>query len=132
MDLSTLDVSEAASRGATMELRNPATGETLYSDGGEPVSITVLGSDSSEYRKRLRSAANGRINSRKKQTIEQLEQDGIGLLVAVTTGWRNIVVEGQNLEFSPEEARRLYEKYPWIREQVDEFVNERANFLTNA
>lgn len=132
MDLKTLDVSEAASRGADLTLRNPATGENLSGEDGKPITITLLGSDSGEYRKKLRSTANQRIATRKKQTVEQLEQEGVGLLAAVTTGWHNIIVNGETLQFSKEKAAELYTQYPWIREQVDEFVNERANFLTIA
>lgn len=132
MDLSAFDVSEAASRGATLTLRNPATGEDLCSDDGKPITITLLGSDSSEYRKRIRATANQRINSRKKRTVEQIEQESIDMLAAVTQGWSGIVVDGEKVSFSQDEAKKLYRRFSWITEQVDEFVSDRSNFLTSA
>ena len=132
MDLSSFDVSEAASRGATLILRNPATGEDLFADDGKPITITLLGSDSSEYRKRIRATANQRINSRKKRTVEQIEQESIEMLAAVTQGWCGIVVDGEEVAFSQDEAKKLYRRFSWITEQVDEFVSDRSNFLTSA
>lgn len=61
-------------------------------------------------------------------SAEMLE-DGLELLVACTKGWKHIKISGVVLPFSEENSRMLYTKYPWIREQVDTFVNDRANFL---
>jgi hypothetical protein len=65
-------------------------------------------------------------------TLEDLERDGIELTVACTTGWKNMVIDEQEIPFSVENARKVYTQYTWIREQVDGFVNDRANFLPKA
>ena len=132
MDLSKLDMNEAASRGAEMVLRHPSSGEELFTDD-EPIIFQLLGSDSAEYRQRIRAAANKSINKgRRTQTVERLEQESIDLLAGVTVDWSGVVVDGEAVEFSHNAAKKLYTEYAWIREQVDEFVGERSNFLSNA
>ena len=129
MDLSTLDLSVAASEGATLTLTHPGTGEDLYSDD-KPMTITVLGKDSAEYRGAIRKAANARMKNRKKvDTVEALESESVGLMSTITTGWSGITVDGEEMAFNAENAKELYRRFHWIREQVDAFVDERANFL---
>ena len=130
MDLSKLDMKEAASRGALMVLRHPASGEELRADDGSDMCIELLGMDSPEYRQLIRAAASRNVSrGRKRPSPELLEQEAITLLAGVTKGWSGIVVDGENLSFSQEAAKQLYTDYAWIREQVDEFVGERGNFL---
>lgn len=133
MDLSKLDVKGAADRGADMPLRHPATGEELFNDAGEAMVIRLLGADSEEYRRTVRVNANRNLKlGRQAPTVERFEQGGIDLLVAVTVGWKGLQFDDSALEYSPDAARKLYTEHLWIREQVDAFVAERANFLTNA
>ncbi len=53
----------------------------------------------------------------------------IDVLVACTLGWEGLGDKEGPLAFTPENARRLYIDYPVIREQVDNFVGNRGNFL---
>ena len=130
MYLYKLDMREAASRGALMVLRHPASGEELTTDDGGQIYIELLGMDSPEYRQLIRAAATRNVSrGRKRPSPELLEQEGITLLAGVTKGWGGVVVGGEVIAFSPEAAKRLYTDYAWIREQVDEFVGERGNFL---
>lgn len=137
MDLSQFDTEKAAEQGALCHLVNPATNEKLYQDDKSPVGIQVHGSDSSKYRKAQRTLNNKRLENQFKKrsqkiTMEQLEEDSLELLVAVTVGWQGIVVDGEPLEFSEKNCRELYTRFTWIREQVDEFVTDRSNFLGNS
>lgn len=129
MDLTELNISAAGS--SELVLRHPATGEDLK-DGDNPVTIVLLGKDSKEYRAAVAKTANSRLRNRKVQTVEQAQQDGIDLLAAVTVGWSGIAENGEPLECTEKEVKRVYREYAWIREQVDEFVDDRANFLTSA
>lgn len=132
MDLSTLNVAAAADRGADLHLAHPSTGEPLYTEDGKPVTIRLLGADSHEYRQRIRRLANQNLNKKKRerQNLEQIEEQAAELLAAITVGWSNIVLEGETVECNVDNAKSLYLDYAWIREQVDEFVGERANFLS--
>ena len=125
MDLKDLDVVAAANRGADVELVHPITREPL------DATITILGRDSDEYRAAISEQARKRAQSRNKGAISFAEADdgAMEILVACTIGWDGIVENGDPIQFSLAEARRIYKKYPWIREQVDEALADRALFL---
>jgi hypothetical protein len=134
MDISKLNVKASAEQGATLQLRNPFSGEELFNDDKSPMTISLLGRDSEPYRRTSRATANKNLKAgRAAPKVEKFEQDGVELLAAVTTGW-NIQFGNEMLEFSPAKVRDLYAdpEYRWVYEQVDEFVAERSNFLKNA
>lgn len=133
MDISSFNFKDAEP--AVLELLNPSDGTVLMNDAGdEPLTITLYGSDSDTFRKAVRAYGNKKLNQKgnKKQSVEELEQTSSRLLANVTQCWSNIVESGELLECTEKNAMHLYTEYPWIREQVDEFVNERSNFLTGA
>lgn len=132
MDLGKFNVEKAADEGAELHLEHPVTGEKLYTEDGEKISIRLVGMDSTKYRRAMSRIASKNMGKRQKQrSIEKAEQEGAELLAACTVGWQNIVV-GEPLEHSEEAAYDLYVGQRWIREQVDEFVADRANFFQNA
>jgi hypothetical protein len=144
-DLSSLDVVTGANEGFELELYNPATQEDLG------IFITVLGKDSTEFRK-LQAEQNqrrldraGRAGNVSKMLSErQIRADGIELDAACTKSWRTvtpdadgetehsksvILVAGTELECTKQNAIKLYTDFPWIKEQVDEAILDRANFM---
>lgn len=131
MDLSNFDLTGSEE----LELRHPGTGLPLENDEGEAMTITLVGIDSSEWRQAQRKLTNRRLSlARKGQQsaldADALEEEGIDTLVACTKGWAGIQLDGEPLPFSAENARKLYTRFVWIREQVDRFVGNRANFTT--
>lgn len=96
--------------------------------------IRVVGIDSDVYqgktneiqRRRIDEAASGR---RSLDTPEQRESDALDLLVAATISWRG---DDAMAEFSPGEARRIYNDYRSIAEQIDRAIADRRNFLPGA
>lgn len=131
MDLSTLNTVTAANAGAVLELAHPTTGTPLRNEAGEALTITLLGVDSDAYRKAQRAAQNKRLAKRGgiKLTAEELEAESIETLAACTVAWANIEFEGRALECNRANAVKLYTALPWVREQVDAFMGDRANFL---
>lgn len=137
MDFAKLDTQQTDA--VDMPLINPKDGTPLMDerqDPPKPITIKVLGIDSKEYtsvRHQMQNKALKKVGSGGKLKIsaEQLEDQELSLLVAVTKGWSGIVIEGQEHEFNTANARSLYLRFAWIREQVNEFVNDRANFLGN-
>jgi len=124
MDLAKLDTLSPANEGVWMELEHPVTGEPLG------IKIKVAGVDSDYYRKEMRRQQNKRLKKGIRTiSAEELENEVIELLVACTLDWEGIEYEGKVLECNKENARMIYKKFPWIREQVDNFINDRANFL---
>lgn len=118
---------------ATMEAVHPENMQPLRDDEGNKVTITVYGPDSEQRRKldrkatnrRLKSAKAGRINI----TAEELEAEAMEVLVACTVSWENIALNGELLECNEKNVRKVYQEFPWLRKQVDNFINEDANFL---
>jgi hypothetical protein len=128
MDLSILDTSEAAEKGAVLEIMHP-TENTLLG-----IQITLAGADSDLYRKIVNKNVNKRVQRMKPGqsipfTAEEQEESGLNLLASCTLAWDGVVVDGETVPCNKENAKELYRRFPWIREQVDLFIGDRANFL---
>lgn len=112
---------------AEIEITHPQTGENLG------VKIRVMSVDSDEYRKEAMRLQNESMRyyrkNRGKTTAERIAQEALDLLVAVTVGWEGVEENGQPLPFSKDNCRRVYTEIPFIKEQVDEFVGDRRNFI---
>jgi hypothetical protein len=129
MDLSALDTS-LANEGVDLHLTHPVTGEPLLDTDGKPVTIRLLGMDSSRYRRHNRALLNRRLeNPAKKPTADQIDEDNLAMFVALTVGWSGIGLDGVDLEFSEANAQKVYTRLPWVREQADAFIGDRKNFL---
>lgn len=129
IDLSALDTKKGAEEGFKLDLRHPKTGELLG------IWIHVLGADSDAYHELLREFKRGRAeilkrNMRANFSSEEAETEALDLLAGMTRAWsENMTLDGERLVFSSGAARKLYERFRWIREQVDAGVHERGNFL---
>ena len=125
-DIESLDTVTACEEGADLEIVHPRTGEPLG------IIISVVGADSPTYRSELHKLANKRAKrGRGVLNSESIEADNIELLVACTRGWSGLDYKGAALAFSPANARMVYKDFVWLREQVDAFIGDRANFLKN-
>lgn len=116
-----------------MKLSNLYTTD-LHADGAEceildgedkptGLFITVMGVDSQVFRdhaKRQQKAYIEALRSKKDFDDEDMSIDG---MVAATISWR-----GTSEEFSPELCRELYTKAPYVKDQIDRFIADRANF----
>jgi hypothetical protein len=49
--------------------------------------------------------------------------------IRMTKGWKNIQWAGKEFEFNDTNARQLYTKGPYIRDQVLRFYQDRSNFM---
>jgi hypothetical protein len=134
IDLSSLDTAAACDKGFELELKHPITNEPVGAF------ISVVGKDSKTFEDFVRKQSNDRLrrnfqNQRRGKdaeapTVEQIEADAISLLVACTTGFRNVTYKGSLLTFSEENARLLYTEQKWVRSQVDEAVGDIENFMS--
>ena len=117
--------------GSFMEVCNPATGEPLLTNEGDAVGITLLGRDGSAYRKTQRAITDRRLSKKGSSnlTAERLESEANEILAKCTVSWVGMVYNGDPLECNYRNAKMLYDELPWLKEQVDEFVAERSNFL---
>lgn len=112
---------------AEIEIIHPATGLPL------DMKISVMSPDSDEYRKIALQQQNDNIKNirknRGRKTAEKMAEEGMDLLVAITVGWEGLEENGQPIPFTPDNVRRIYEQFPFIKEQVDEFAADRRNFI---
>lgn len=133
MDISKFSV-DPDNQTSKMVLLHPITNAPLADDDGNEASIMLHGPDSTAQKEVKRKFQNKAIKDGVKRkslniSTEQIEAQAIALDVAATAGWKNISIEGEEFEYSPENAKILYRDYPWIREQVEEFIADRSNFL---
>jgi len=124
MSTQTLDDFEATS--VQMELKSPKTGEGLG------VFLELLGPDSVEFR----NCRNQFIKKRAAQTaevttdeLEMISSHLDELLTACVVGWSSDAFF--KCAFSKTAVLDIMRnvKYAWIRDQVNEFTDKRANFF---
>lgn len=138
MNLNQYKLAERAEVGADVAIVDPYSNEPLKQDDGSAVVIRVLGKDSAAFRKKeheLTARSSNRYIRRKGKDVtaddlDVAERDKSELLAAITTGWSGIDLGNGPVEFSQNAARDLYNEHTWIRDQVDIFVGDRANFFT--
>lgn len=131
MDLSSLDTSALANEGAVLELRGP-DGSPVLQDDGTPVSITLLGEDSDVVTKHNNAVANQFLRSANGGpaiTAEASRDNEIGKFAKATVSWSGIVVDGKLLDCNEANAKAIYRRFSWIRDQVRAFMGDRARFL---
>ena len=127
IDLSKLDTSKASEDGVWCDIENPATGDQTG------IRIKVLGMDSKAYKDQTRKVQDRNLKKgfrgMKNLKSETLENNRIELICVCTIDWENIQYNGESVPCDFENKRWLYKEYPWIFDQVDEFIGDRGNFL---
>lgn len=112
---------------AILTLTHPATGEAMN------IKITLASPDSEAYRKVSMRVQNAQLKyalqNRGKTTAERLAANGLDVLVGATLDWEGIAENGVPLPCTLENVRRVYTDFPFIREQVEEFLGDRQNFF---
>jgi hypothetical protein len=134
-DLASLDTTKACNDGAEVEIRHPVTNVPLG------MTIRVLGRDSDTFKEFTRDMLNTRLRreamAQKRgkdadlRTVEVIEQENMDLLVTCTLGWKGVVDAGETLDFNEANVRKIYKKYPWIYDQVNEAIGTLELFLKN-
>lgn len=144
----TLDLSfgtrEAATKGAWLHLLHPVTREPLFAGqqpdpvkqqpGTEPVRWLIAGRDSEQYQKAQNAQQTRRIEDSAKTkaktlTGERFTAEALDLLAACVLNVEHSVFEGVALVAEFNQIRAVLKREPWIAEQIDEFVMDRATFL---
>ncbi len=129
VDFTTLDTKKQSEDGAVYRVLSPR-------DGTETgATIRLAGADSDTYRAIERKQNNKRtskISSGRPFTLtqEEVEEDNLKKAMSCTLGWTDMILNGQELECTPENVRMMYERFPWLYEQVWVFIQDRKNFLS--
>lgn len=131
-DLSDL---EKNSDTVVVELQHPHTfNPIMLDDGKTPMFVEVYGKYSERYKKiqtkqqdsRLKRAQ--RSGGRAPVSAEELTAERLSLVVACVKSW-NIVFKGVTPECVPAEIQIVFEKLPWVRDQVEEAMEDSQRFL---
>jgi hypothetical protein len=136
MALASLSTKATSEAGIPVKILHPKTNIPLG------FTITACGTDSETYKKAQRKQLNRRLehsqrnrNNKIARTAEEMEAEGLDILIACTKAWHTgdrpeiEMNEGEWLPCTPENVRQVYEDFAWIKEQVDQEIGDRANFL---
>jgi len=131
MDISKFKV-DPENQVADLVIKNPETGLPFEDEDGNQLIISLYGPDSTvrersldKYSKQISNLSGDNLK------VGQAKGTMIELAVAATKDWQNMGWEGEQLECTEKNARKIYREVPAIREQVVAFMNDRANYLGN-
>ncbi len=100
----------------------------------EPVGLVLnlLPDNHPQVKVAARKSINDRINHRGKVSAEQIEASRISMLAASVGGWEwqgELTFHGEKPDFSPQTLQQLLKELPWVGEQVDVALTDRAQFF---
>lgn len=126
-DLGEFDaLTRAQQEGVEMELKHPTTGEGLgvVLRVASYESQRVKDAGRHQFDKALKAQTRGRA-----PTSKELEEVAHEKIVAAILDWRGMVLHGEDLPCTRENARRVVTEFPWVGEQVDAFAQDRSAFF---
>lgn len=95
----------------------------------KPVTITIASANSDLWQKMQEKIADEVRDMTKKYNALDRRFDVCQLLASVTIAWDGILVDGKKPECTFDNARNLYMKYKWVRDQVEVFASTHKNFM---
>lgn len=122
MDIEELYTKEAHEAGAVVQITSPDTGKELG------FSVSIVGPDSKAWRTQYSAHVKRVIDSKADGKDIDSDQFEVEFLASVTVGWSGFTRAGEEVEFSRKECEKLYDNAPWLRDQVNAFAGNRANF----
>lgn len=141
MDFSTFEVTDDVVATMTVfDPRNRAKPLT-YGEGDDkkPITISFVGMDSPRAREASRKARVRALLDRGAMVsadveeattaMRKAEERDLETLVTVTVGWSGIGIDAEETPFSTDACRKAYQRCPWLVEQVNMFLGNRANFM---
>lgn len=125
IDLASLDSKSKAESGAPVDILHPVSGEPLG------LTIVLAGADSATYRRSQAAMLRRQVGRRTQNDAEGTRANACRLLGACTLSWVwcGASLDGGEPDCTPEAATELYARFPWIYEQVDQAVHDRAAYL---
>lgn len=131
LDALAIDVTQTVK----VTLLNPKTRQPIRDDAGNEAYIELVSLDSPEVLAVQKAAINKRLKMRGRATVtaDEIEAERAETLIAATKSWNLISLDGKplNVDLTPVTARTVYTdaRFAWIREQVNEALDDRATFL---
>ena len=100
-------------------------------EGLKPVTWRVTGTNSTRYRKAEEAQRRRKIKSAK-LTGEKLHEDQVDKVVACSISFSGFTSRGQNVEFSPHNAKMILKACPWVLDQLIEAMGDHERFGSRA
>jgi len=125
MELAHLKTAESHDEGADVTILSPVDGKPT------DVVIRIKGMDSKTWREAKKNQTQKIIDARADDKMDTLDYDLMDAeaLADVTISWSNITKDGKEYHFNRENAVNLYANAPDVKDQLIEFLGNRANFI---
>lgn len=125
MDLSTLKTEDTS----VLENIKMPNGKTM-----EGVSITFYGKDSAKYHEIRRKIMDRRLAQADRRAsndlnTEEVDEAAMVYLTELTHSWKGVEWDGKPMSCTPGAARQVFDALPWLKEQAEAFIQNRANFF---
>ena len=107
----------------------------VHPSTAEPIGLTIrlLPITSAPVREIQRRMTNESLRTRGKAlTADKLDANRLDILVAATEGWEwaeGATWHGEQPEATPAAVRKVYKEAAWIKDQVDNALNDEAAFF---
>ena len=124
-DLAQFDtLAQAQEEGIDVPIKAPDGSDT-------DIVIRVAGTDSARVRKARQKIADKYLRDRRRKALssEELDERDLQLLSQAVISWTGVEFNGQALECTVENVDMVLRRLPFIREQVDAAVGDRAGFM---
>jgi hypothetical protein len=127
--MSDFDLSTIESLTADQEA---GTDVTIVLPNGKPTTIVikVAGPDSERVKKARWEVGEARVKDQIRViTQERSDAEDILVVAKSTISWSGVVIAGETIPLTIENAQMVYGKWPFIREQAERPTVNRANFI---
>lgn len=144
MDLSSLDTRAGSALGAFLHLKfdrqalyvTDENGDQVLDDKGKPkpIGLRIRGIDDPHFarlRAKKEQEAQRRLLKGDKYSPEEEREANIDLVARAIMEPVNLVLEGKPVGSTHEDLVALLDRFPWIYDQVNTGVGERARFVGN-
>ena len=128
------DVAAREDEGTVVHLKDAAGELAYYGDkNDQPVTMTVVGTYSTRYRRAL-DAQRDRAIKRRGANVDgaTVGRDATDLLASCVIAWEGIESNGAPLPFSKANVAAVLDACPWIREDVERASNDHAAFFSRS
>ncbi len=116
-------VADREEEGTEIEVRDVAGGVE------EGVTITVVGTYSATHRKAQNQNRDRFLKQRGKIDSDMIEKQSVETTARCIKAWRGFTSDGKDFPCTRENAIAMLTNAPWIREQVEEAMNDHAAFF---
>jgi hypothetical protein len=124
-------IADREERGCIVHIKNER-GQKMY-DGGEPVTMSVKGTYSHTYRRLSTGQRDELIRTRRSSvTGEMLDQKDLNLVAGCVFDWKGFKKSGTPIPLSKKAVIAVFEKWPFIYDQIREEMGARENFFAKS